>query len=189
MGSASLGNGRGSSFADGVAHRMPLQMGTLSKALGSYGGYLCASRAVIDLMHNRARTLIYSTGLPPASRRRRDRGARRDRARSRPGRAAARQGAALHRARRACRDAQSPIVPVVLGVGGGRARRLAPARRPKDSWSTAIRPPTVPEGTARLRLAFCAATSRRRDRAAGRASSAIARLGDERDLRHRDRHR
>ena len=40
-------------------------MGTLSKAVGAYGGYLCASRAVIDFMHTRARTFIYSTGLPP----------------------------------------------------------------------------------------------------------------------------
>ena len=45
---------------------VPLQMGTLSKAIGSYGGYLCASAPVIELMRNRARTLIYSTGLPPA---------------------------------------------------------------------------------------------------------------------------
>ena len=40
-------------------------MGTLSKAIGAYGGYLCASRPVIDLMRTRARTFIYSTGLPP----------------------------------------------------------------------------------------------------------------------------
>ncbi len=45
---------------------MPLQMGTLSKAIGAYGGYLCASAPVIDLIRNRARTLIYSTGLPPS---------------------------------------------------------------------------------------------------------------------------
>ena len=44
---------------------VPLQMGTLSKAIGAYGGYLCASQAVIDLMCTRARTFIYSTGLPP----------------------------------------------------------------------------------------------------------------------------
>ena len=44
-----------------------LKMGTLSKALASYGGYVCADRAVIDLIKTRARTLIYSTGLPPAS--------------------------------------------------------------------------------------------------------------------------
>ena len=61
-----IGGGRGSSFAGNTHIRIPLQMGTLSKAVGAYGGYLCASAAVIDLMRNRARTLIYSTGLPPA---------------------------------------------------------------------------------------------------------------------------
>ncbi|MGH6844285.1 MAG: aminotransferase class I/II-fold pyridoxal phosphate-dependent enzyme, partial [Methylocella sp.] len=61
-----IGKGRGSTFAAGQSGRVPLQMGTLSKAIGGYGGYLCASRAVIDLMKTRARTLIYSTALPPA---------------------------------------------------------------------------------------------------------------------------
>src|SRR3984957_11626969 len=67
-----LGGGRGSAFANGgaqiphrVPHDVPLQMGTLSKAIGAYGGYLCASRTVIDFMRTRARTFIYSTGLPP----------------------------------------------------------------------------------------------------------------------------
>ena len=59
-----VGHGRGSSFANGGAE-VPLQMGTLSKAVGAYGGYLCASQAVIDLMRTRARPFIYSTGLPP----------------------------------------------------------------------------------------------------------------------------
>ena len=62
-----LGGGRGSSFSENSHIAVPLQMGTLSKAIGSYGGYLCASAPVIELMRNRARTLIYSTGLPPAS--------------------------------------------------------------------------------------------------------------------------
>src|SRR5262249_8118405 len=61
-----LGGGRGSSFVDGRVE-VPLQMGTLSKAIGSYGGYLCASEPVVALMQNRARTLIYSTGLPAAA--------------------------------------------------------------------------------------------------------------------------
>ena len=61
-----LGGGRGSSFVGNSHIPVHLQMGTLSKAVGSYGGYLCASASVIDLMRNRARTLIYSTGLPPA---------------------------------------------------------------------------------------------------------------------------
>ncbi|MEW9503612.1 aminotransferase class I/II-fold pyridoxal phosphate-dependent enzyme, partial [Jeotgalibacillus marinus] len=53
-----------SSFSNGPGIAVPLQMGTLSKAIGAYGGYLCASQAVIDLMQTRARTYIYSTGLP-----------------------------------------------------------------------------------------------------------------------------
>src|SRR6516165_7058203 len=62
-----VGNGRGSTFAGVGNADVPLQMGTLSKAIGAYGGYLCASRPVIDLMRNRARSFIYSTGLPPAA--------------------------------------------------------------------------------------------------------------------------
>src|SRR5262249_60153468 len=61
-----LGGGHGSSFVGNSYIPIPLQMGTLSKAIGSYGGYLCASGPIIELMRNRARTLIYSTGLPPA---------------------------------------------------------------------------------------------------------------------------
>ena len=61
-----VGGGRGSSFAGNTHIPIPLQMGTLSKAVGAYGGYLCAAAPAIDLVRNRARTLIYSTGLPPA---------------------------------------------------------------------------------------------------------------------------
>ena len=61
-----VGGGRGSCDIGNAHVPVPLQMGTLSKALGSYGGYLCASEPVIDLIRNRARTLIYSTSLPPA---------------------------------------------------------------------------------------------------------------------------
>ena len=46
---------------------VPLRIGTLSKALGAYGGYVAASKPAIELIRNRARTLIYSTGLPPAT--------------------------------------------------------------------------------------------------------------------------
>ena len=58
-----LGDGRGSAAELGV--KPDVQMGTLSKAVGGYGGYVCASRAVIDLMTTRARSLIYATALPP----------------------------------------------------------------------------------------------------------------------------
>ena len=49
-----VGGGRGSNFVQAVPADVPLQMGTLSKALGSYGGYVCASAAVVELIRNRA---------------------------------------------------------------------------------------------------------------------------------------
>lgn len=148
-----LARGRGSAalFPDAD---IPLQMGTLSKALGSYGGYVCGSQAVIDLLKTRARTLVYATGLPPAS-------------------AAAALAALdiiaaepelterpLAKARLFTRhlglpDAQSPIVPVIMG-GAEAALAASAALEAQGFLVVAIRPPTVPEGTARLRLAFSA---------------------------------
>ncbi len=62
-----VGGGRGSSFAFDDPVAVPLNMGTLSKAVGSYGGYLCASASVVELVRNRARSFVYSTGLPPGT--------------------------------------------------------------------------------------------------------------------------
>lgn len=151
-----VGGGRGSSFADGNGGPadVPLQMGTLSKAIGAYGGYLCASQAVIDLMYTRARTFIYSTGLPP------------------PVVAAAIAALdivehdkayvaePLRKARLFARalnlpEPQSAIVPLILGdsdVTMAAARSLE-----EDGFLVVgIRPPTVPHGSARLRFAFTA---------------------------------
>ncbi len=150
-----VGGGRGSTFAGGERAAVPLQMGTLSKAIGAYGGYLCASRPVVDAMANRARTLIYSTGLPPATVAAAiaalDLITRDPHYAARP----------LAKARAFTRRAQLPeapsaIVPIVLGSAQA---ALAASRRLEDEGflSVAIRPPTVPEGTARLRLAFTAA--------------------------------
>ena len=149
-----LGNGRGSSFAHRESLSVPLQMGTLSKALGSYGGYLCASRSVIDLIRTRARPLIYSTGLPPASIAAAS--AALDVMAREPGLAAMPLAKAKRFTQRAgLAEAQSPIVPVVLGTAQA---ALAAARRleAEGFLVVPIRPPTVPDGTARLRLAFCA---------------------------------
>jgi 8-amino-7-oxononanoate synthase len=148
-----IGDGAGAARAfPGV--RIPLQMGTLSKAAGSYGGYLCASAPVIDLVKNRARSFVYSTGIAPPN-----------------------AGAALAaldimaadpalcarplaNARRFTRaldlpQAESAIVPLVLGAP---AAALAAARRLEEAGFlvVAIRPPTVPAGSARLRFAFTA---------------------------------
>jgi 8-amino-7-oxononanoate synthase len=129
-------------------------MGTLSKALGSYGGYLCASSPVIDLVKTRARTLVYSTALPPAS-------------------IAAALAALevigsepeltekpLRKARAFAQMLdlpvpQSAIVPLVLGTPE-RALAASTSLEADGFLVTAIRPPTVPAGTSRLRFAFCA---------------------------------
>lgn len=150
-----LAEGRGSSFVNEVKADVPLQMGTLSKAVGAYGGYLCASRPVIDLIRTRARTLIYSTGLPPAI------VAAAIASLDIISRDAQLRAAPLQKARRFARAmnlplAQSPIVPLIIGDP---ARALALSAMLEDAGFlvTAIRPPTVPEGTARLRFTFTAA--------------------------------
>jgi 8-amino-7-oxononanoate synthase len=150
-----VGGGRGSSFAKGHAGvEVPLQMGTLSKAVGTYGGYLCASRAVIELMQTRARTYIYSTGLPPgviaaAT-------AALDVIEREPAYAAE----PLRKARQFARaltlpEAQSAIVPVIVGDTDA-AMQASELLRDEGFLVVAIRPPTVPAGTARLRFAFTA---------------------------------
>ena len=167
-----VGGGRGSSFADGNGGPadVPLQMGTLSKAIGAYGGYLCASQAVIDLMYTRARTFIYSTGLPP------------------PVVAAAIAALdiierdkdyvaePLRKARQFTRalnlpEPQSAIVPLVLGDSDA---AIAAARSLEEDGFlvVAIRPPTVPHGTARLRFAF---TAQHPDAEIGRLAASVRR--------------
>ncbi len=149
-----VGGGRGSTFAHGEAADVPLQMGTLSKAVGGYGGYLCASQAVIDLVKTRAASFVYSTGLPPASV---------------AGAIASLDFIAanpdytvrpLTHARAFTRalnlpEAQSPIVPIVIGAADT-ALKVSQELEEKGFLVVAIRPPTVPKDTARLRVAFTA---------------------------------
>jgi 8-amino-7-oxononanoate synthase len=148
---------RSSGFAQagGGQGRVPLQMGTLSKAIGGYGGYLCASQSVIDLIRTRCRTLFYSTGLPP--------GvvaaaiAALELIESDPDYAALPlTKAKAFTALLGLSEAESPIVPIVLGDS---ERTLLASRLLEDEGFlvVAIRPPTVPDGKARLRVTFTAA--------------------------------
>ena len=149
-----LGGGRGSSFATGAKANVPLQMGTLSKAIGGYGGYLCASRPVIELIRNRARTFVYSTGLPPAIAAAAI--AAIDVIENEPETIARPMRNALAFTRRVgLPDATSTIVPVIIGE---EQKALAASRLLEEEGFAviAIRPPTVPAGTARLRLTFTA---------------------------------
>ena len=58
-----LGDGRGSQYELNPVPEVLIQMGTLSKAIGSYGGFIVAPKTVVDLLHNKARSLIYTTGF------------------------------------------------------------------------------------------------------------------------------
>ncbi len=149
-----MGGGRGSSFSGNSQVPVPLQMGTLSKAIGSYGGYICGSAPVIDLIRNRARTVVYSTGLPPSSVAASI--AALDLIEREPAYATLpvqKARAFTHRA--GLPAAQSPIVPVIVG---DEQKALDASRLLADEGylAAAIRPPTVPKGTARLRLTFTA---------------------------------
>ncbi|HYG28545.1 MAG TPA: aminotransferase class I/II-fold pyridoxal phosphate-dependent enzyme, partial [Caulobacteraceae bacterium] len=148
-----VGGGKGSAALFPGAD-VPLQIGTLSKAIGGYGGYLCASRAVVELVKTRARTLVYSTSLPPASVAAAI--AALDIIETEPAFCAL----PLAKARRFTRalklpQAQSAIVPIVLG--DSQAALDASAALERDGYLVAaIRPPTVPDGSARLRVTFSA---------------------------------
>ncbi len=148
-----VGQGRGTAALFPNA-KVDLAMGTLSKALGGYGAYVGASAPVIDLLRTRARTFVYSTGLPPAS------AAAALAALDIVRTDAALTAAPLAKARRFTRalglpEAQSPIVPILLGEAD-RTLRAMQALEDQGFLAVAIRPPTVPAGTARLRLAFTA---------------------------------
>jgi 8-amino-7-oxononanoate synthase len=147
-----LGDGRGSGFVNGSRAEIPLQVGTLSKALGGYGGYVCGSRAVIDLIKNRARSLIYSTGLPPTVLAAAI--AALDIVEADPERVASPlQKARLFTRTASLPEAQSAIVPVIIGEAAA-ALDAARMLEREGFLVVAIRPPTVPPGTARLRLTF-----------------------------------
>lgn len=136
------------------AKDVPLQMGTLSKAVGAYGGYLCAAEPVIELIRNRARSFIYTTGLPPSV------VASADAAlaimENDPGLVAKPLAKArLFTSLLNLPPAQSSIVPVILGEEE-KALAASDELREQGFLVIAIRPPTVPEGTARLRFTFTA---------------------------------
>lgn len=149
-----VGGGRGSSFAGGAKADVPLQMGTLSKAIGGYGGYLCASEPVIDLIKTRARTLIYSTGLPPPTVAAAI--AALDLIEAEPEYAARPLAKArAFTAMLGLPPAESPIVPILIGEPEPTLEASRMLER-EGFLVTAIRPPTVPKGTARLRVTFTA---------------------------------
>ena len=176
----SLGpGGRGAVAEAGLQDEVDVVIGTLGKALGSYGAYACAAAEVVRLMINTARPLIFSTAPgPPALAgalaalellEREPQRVRRLRENARVLRRRAR-ARGLPRARRArCRSSR-------WSSGEERAAlALCQAALERGVFAQAIRPPTVPAGTARLRLAVMASHSPEELRDAARVLGECAR--------------
>ncbi|MEZ6090433.1 MAG: 8-amino-7-oxononanoate synthase [Pirellulaceae bacterium] len=145
----------------GVKHRVPIRVGTLSKALGSIGGFVAAPRIVCDYLVNAARSMIYSTALPPVAihaamtnlKRIEDEPQRRDRLLALSDRFRDQVSSAW---RIPSASATGQIIPFVIG-DNRRTLDLAFRLREEGFFVPAIRPPTVPEGSARLRVSLSAA--------------------------------
>jgi 8-amino-7-oxononanoate synthase len=176
-------DGRGSVAAVGLdATQVPLLMGTLGKALGCFGAFVAGDRAVIEWLMQRARTYLFTTATPPAL-------AAASRAALRVSLAEpwrrqhlqtliARFRESAHRSGLKPLDSHSPIQPLVIG-GSDQALGLGDALRRRGFLVGVTRPPTVAEGSARLRVtlqathsvdmvdALCVAIAEVRDSAAG----------------------
>ena len=155
--------GRGACEALGVKDRVPIRIGTLSKAIGAQGGFVAGPKSVIDYLINHCRSLIYTTALAPSSVQAAMRGItlicdepqRREHV-QRLARLFREQMADAQPANHDDIETRVPIIPVILGDD---QRAVAASRLLYKAGFLAptIRPPTVPEGTARLRISISAA--------------------------------
>ncbi len=152
-------HGRGLSEELHVEEAIDIHMGTLSKAAGSFGAYVCGSKALIDLLINKARSFIYTTAMPPAVaaasieainiiEREPER-----RAQLKENANYLRQG--LENLGFDTMGSTTPIIPVLLR-DASMATELAKKLLARGIFVQGIRPPTVPEGTARLRITVMA---------------------------------
>ncbi len=145
----------------GLSERVEIVMGTMSKALGSVGGYVAGSQVLIDWLTNRARSFIYSTALPPGvvaashAAVRLARGPEGKRLRGRLWGNIARFHAGLPERWKAETRSTSAIQPLICGEAAA-ALAMAAALRERGFLIPAIRYPTVPRGSARLRVTLSA---------------------------------
>ena len=164
--------GRGAVAAAGLEREVDVVVGTLGKALGAYGAFVACDAELAELLTNSARSLIFSTAPPPpavagalaALEVLEEQPRRVDRLQA---------NAALLRAELAregfdLAGSSTQIIPLVVGDAGV-AMRVCEAALERGVFAQAIRPPTVPEGTSRLRLAVMATHTKEELRAAARA--------------------
>jgi 8-amino-7-oxononanoate synthase len=151
-------SGRGFAEECGVSDQIEIQMGTLGKALGASGGYICGSRTLIDFLINRARSFIFSTAPVPASAaasktavefiQTTDGEKRRNLLWKRV--------AEFHSTLNFQLSTRSAIIPLIIG-DEQKALEIASGLREKNNFVPAIRYPTVARGSARLRVTLTAA--------------------------------
>ncbi|MBY0355948.1 MAG: aminotransferase class I/II-fold pyridoxal phosphate-dependent enzyme [Rickettsiales bacterium] len=132
-------------------------VGTLSKALGSYGGFVAASEAVIETLTSSARSLLFTTALPPATLAAAA-AALRILQNEPERRARALEHAQFFTRALGLANATSQIVPLMIGEAHA-ALQASQQLQALGFLVSAIRPPTVPAGTARLRVSFSSAHS------------------------------
>jgi 8-amino-7-oxononanoate synthase len=155
---------RGLAEACELAHRVEIQMGTLGKALGVAGGYICGSRPLIDVLINRARSFIFSTAPVPAAVAAASAAIRLVQSdegeilRARLWQNVDQMKNSVINAGWSLPPVQSAIVPLMVGEES-RAVALAASLREQNILIPAIRYPTVARGEARLRLTVTAAHS------------------------------
>lgn len=156
-------HGRGSLEYHGLGHdAVPILMGTLGKALGSFGAFVAGSETLIETLIQRARSYIYTTASPPAL--------------AEAARAALRLvqtetwrrerlSSLIRRFREGAQQLDLPLMPSETAIqplligAAGRTIEVSERLRKLGLLVIAIRPPTVPEGTARLRITLTAAHS------------------------------
>jgi 8-amino-7-oxononanoate synthase len=173
--------GRGSVSAAGLGGEVDVVVGTLGKALGSYGAYICAAAETVDLLINSARPFIFSTALsPPAVG---AAAAALDLLESDPSRVdrlqanAATLRSALGAQGLAADRSSTQIVPLEIG-DADRTMELCELVLERGVFAQGIRPPTVPEGSSRLRFTVMSThTAAELERAAKLVGVAARELG------------
>jgi 8-amino-7-oxononanoate synthase len=155
--------GRGTAEHLGLSGRVPIQMGTLGKAFGSFGAYAAGSKDLINILINRARSFIYSTALPPsvcaASFAAIDIVEQDPERRDKLWKNRSQFVNGLKSIGINTGNSETPIIPIVIG-DPGRALKAAERLLEYGIYAPAIRPPTVPVDNARIRTTVTAAHTR-----------------------------
>jgi len=152
-------NGAGIVAKLGLSGRVPVQMGTLGKALGGFGAYVAGGRSLRELLINRCRSLIFTTALPPAlpamALAAIDLVQREPERREALLRNCQMMTQGLEKLGLAIKPSQSPILPLIVGEAT-KCMELSERLLQRGVFAQGIRPPTVPPGTSRLRITLMA---------------------------------